>query len=122
MALNQHYTAGIQSPVWHQFLFKNKSTAVSTWLSHAAKILRNFKYAISTAQIIDAVLLARQIATLRQHTSMHRRLIRFFNSNFCEGKSDLIEFIKTKALIGNQRGNVPINQNSLPFQQIFMKN
>ncbi|MGB3198620.1 MAG: DUF5682 family protein [Saprospiraceae bacterium] len=120
LALNQHYTAGIQSPVWHQFLFKNKSTAVSAWLSHAAKILRNFKYAISTAQIIDAVLLARQIATLRQHTlPCIEDLLDSSIATFCEGKSDLIEFIKTKALIGNQRGNVPINQNSLPFQQIF---
>ncbi len=120
MALSKYYTAGISSPVWHQFLFEDRLEAISKWLTYAAIIFRNQNYTINTAQIIDAEILSRNIAYLRNHIlPCIEDMLDAAVATFCEGKEELINLIKDKAIVGNQIGVVPLDNSSLPFQIIF---
>lgn len=122
MALSKYYTAGISSPVWHQFLFEDRTEAISKWLTHAAIIFRKQNYSINTAQIIDAEILTRNIAFLRNHTlPCIDDMLDAAVATFCEGKEELINLVKEKAIVGIQIGQVPLDNSSLPFQIIFFE-
>ena len=65
LILNRSYSAGIESPVWSEALFKNPDTAIAYWMSKAAELLRQYEFNVSTAEVIDAQRLADQLAGLR---------------------------------------------------------
>lgn len=122
LALNNQYTAGIASPIWHHYLFMDQKHAVASWLSHTALLLRRNDFFVSTAQVIDAEVLALQLALIRRRILPNiDDLIDAAVCCFCEGKEDVIELIKSVAIIGDVKGDVPIHALSLPFQIEFFK-
>jgi hypothetical protein len=60
------YGAGVESPVWYELLWSNRSAVGAHWLGRAARLLRDEDAPISSAHVIEACRLADTLATLRE--------------------------------------------------------
>jgi hypothetical protein len=60
------YGAGVESPVWYELLWSNRSALGAHWLGRAARLLREEDAPISSAHVIEACRLADTLATLRE--------------------------------------------------------
>jgi len=122
LARRSGYGAGVISPAWYELLFQNRANATLSWMSQAAKLLRDEGLDASSAEVIDAIQLARTLATMRERTIAGLDELREAAVTvLCKGQAHLLELIEEKLVIGNVVGNVPENLASA-LQQDFEKN
>ncbi|MBK8954774.1 MAG: hypothetical protein IPM34_04355 [Saprospiraceae bacterium] len=120
LSLNQHYTAGIHSPQWHESMFENANGASEIFLSKAARVLRNSGLEISTAAIIDASVFALQLSNLRRLPNPGLdELLDAAKLHFVWGLPEKLEVFHEMILCGDTTGQLPLNQQTLPFVNQF---
>jgi len=66
LSFHSGYGAGVESPVWYELLWSNRSALGAHWLGRAARLLREEDAPISSAHVIEACRLADTLATLRE--------------------------------------------------------
>lgn len=122
LARRSGYGAGVISPAWYELLFQNRANATLSWMSQAAKLLRDEGLDASSAEVIDAIQLARTLATMRERTIAGLDELREAAVTvLCKGQAHLLDLIEEKLVIGDVVGNVPENLASA-LQQDFEKN
>lgn len=120
MSLNNGYSAGIVSPIWHEALFKNPKMAASSFLVHAIHQMRHEGAEISPAAAIEAERLANMLALIREipYPGIDE-LLESCLTVFNIGNSSSLDSIKEKILCGSIQGTVDLGDESLPFIRIF---
>ncbi|MBP7822055.1 MAG: hypothetical protein KA010_03975, partial [Saprospiraceae bacterium] len=103
------YGAGIKNPGWYHYKWQYPSDDGSIWITKVADLLRNkTNHPISTADIMECLRLAHQLATLRNHSE-----IKLHDMNdaavavFCGGNETSLKLIEDNLLIGEQIGVIP---------------
>ncbi|MEP7195482.1 MAG: DUF5682 family protein [Saprospiraceae bacterium] len=122
LALDKYYSAGVESPVWSQFIFKNPNLAISSWLSYASQQMRKNGFQISTAELIDCERLATELANLREMPIAGiEELLDACIAVIGKGDEKRIQLIKNEIVIGNKSGSLEINNESLPLIKEFQQ-
>ncbi|HRG69694.1 MAG TPA: DUF5682 family protein [Saprospiraceae bacterium] len=120
MSLNNGYSAGIISPIWHEALIENSKMASSGFLVHAVHQMRQEGMEISPAAAIEAERLANMLALLREiPVPGIDELLQSCLTVFNVGNSESLDRIKEKLLCGSVQGSVDLGKESLPFIRIF---
>jgi hypothetical protein len=60
------YGAGVESPVWYELLWQQRTALGEQWLTRAARLLRDEDVPVSSAHIIEACRLAEALAAVRE--------------------------------------------------------
>lgn len=128
LAAQSGYSAGVVAPAWYRLLFKgylkdqhpDKST--TEWLTHAARLLREKDFAVSSAHIIEAVRLADGLAVLR-NTALPgiEELREAAVTVLCNGAEKPLELIDRQLVIGDVLGAVPASLPVPPLKEDFEK-
>ncbi len=120
ISLENGYSAGIISPIWHEALFDSKQSASSQFLVKAVQLLRREGMDLSPSSAIDAELLSNNMALLRDLPSPG--IEELLDSSVCvfgKGNSEIIEWMKEKILCGEVTGRIELKNQSLPFVKSF---
>ena len=120
LTLISGYGAGVWSPGWYQHLWECRGDIAATWLTRVAHLLRDQDLTASTAQVIDAVKLARTLASLRD---LPLPGLAEFNDAvltvFCHADIKPMQLIFEKLIVGEDLGTVPAETPMLPIQRDF---
>lgn len=126
ISLENGYSAGIISPIWHEALFENTKTASSRFLVKAVQLLRREGLELSPSSAIDAELLANNMALLRDLPSpgieeLMESSICIFGKEFSLPSSGMnkLVWMKEKILCGEVTGQIELKSQSLPFIKKF---
>ncbi|MBK7408565.1 MAG: hypothetical protein IPJ40_11205 [Saprospirales bacterium] len=112
------YRAGVIAPAWYALLFSNRKNAVTRWMSQAARLLRAKDMDASAALVIDAVLLAENLAALRGRKAPGLDELREAAwSTICEGDVEKLALIEEKLIVGEAWGKVPSEIPQVPLQR-----
>ncbi len=112
------YGAGVRSPAWYDILWRHPQNAVQHWMAQAAQLMRREGLDTSTAQVIDAVMLAETLAQLRQRKlPALGDLIEAAQTLMLEGKT--LDLIEEQLVIGDRFGYIPDEVPLTPVQQDF---
>ena len=118
LASHTGYGAGVPAPAWYALLFQNRKNAVSRWMSKAARLLRSKDLDASSALVIDAVLLAENLAALRGRKAPGLDELREASwSTLCEGDDEKLTLIEEKLIVGETWGKVPSDIPQVPLQR-----
>jgi hypothetical protein len=114
------YGAGIYSPGWYEHQWKSIENVEISWLTKVANTLREKGMDISTAHVIEAFVLGRSLASLRNkyYVSLEE-LNEASLSVMCMGDGILLELIKKELIVGNKLGKVPSELPKVPLQEDF---
>ncbi|MBQ0986070.1 hypothetical protein KBZ10_16400 [Streptomyces sp. F63] len=118
--LSRHsgYGAGISSPGWYGHLFRSPDRPVERWMTKVARLLRDEDHPVSSADVIEAVRLARGLAALRgrplaglaEATDAVRAVM-------CEGSDVPLELVARRLVVGDALGAVPRAAPAVPLQR-----
>jgi hypothetical protein len=112
------YRAGVIAPFWYMLLFSNRPHAVTRWMTTAARLLRGADMDASSALVIDAVILAESLATLRGRKAPGLDELREAAwSTLCEGNPEKLALIEEKLIMGEAWGKVPGSIPLVPLQK-----
>ena len=118
LASHTGYRAGVIAPAWYALLFSNRKNAVTRWMSRAARLLRAKDLDASSALVIDAVLLAENLAALRGRKAPGLDELREAAlSTICEGDAEKLALIEEKLVVGEAWGKVPPEIPQVPLQR-----
>lgn len=123
LSFTSGYGAGIASPGWYDFLWQQKHGAGDSfaqlderWLTHVAHLLRQQDLVASSAEVIDAVRLARMLA---QINGRGQPGLDEFNqaasSVLCMGEAAPLALIRKEMIIGERLGQVPDETPAAPI-------
>lgn len=114
------YGAGIDSPGWYEHLWHHRRDPQLTarWLSRVGRLLRSRDLEASTAQVIDSVRLAEQLAAFRGRpipglVEMHEAAL----AVCCQGDRTALRLIEAELVVGDRLGGVPEGVARVPLQQ-----
>jgi len=116
------YGAGIYSPGWSEFQWKNPVDTEIKWLTKVAVSFRNEDFDISTAHVLESYRLAYALAAIRNKS--HITLEEINESTLtvmCMGDQIIFDFIREKIIIGEKIGQIPENLPKVPLQSDFLK-
>ncbi|MDF1864805.1 MAG: DUF5682 family protein [Saprospiraceae bacterium] len=116
------YGAGVISPAWYALLFQNRKDVTMRWMVKVARLFRKEDMDASAAHAIEAVRLAKTLATLRGLSipgidEMKEAAISIFGN----GDSAKMDLIEQKLIIGKAVGKVPSEIPVIPLQQDLLK-
>lgn len=118
LARSGGYAAGVDSPAWYELIFNSKSDSATRWLSKAARLLRKNGLDASTANVVEAVSLAKHLAAMRDISLPGlNELKEAALSTLCDGKEIKYELIESKLVIGNKVGRLPKNVPTVPLEK-----
>ncbi len=120
ISIENGYSAGIISPIWHEALFEHSQSASSRFLVKAVHLLRREGMDLSPSSAIDAELLANNMALLRDLPSPG--IEELLDSSVCvfgKGNSEVIHWMKEKILCGEVTGQIELKSQNLPFVKSF---
>lgn len=119
LAFSSGYGAGVASPAWYELIFKYpEKQRAERWLSQAAVLMRKEGLNASSAQVIDAVNLAQNLAILRgQSQTSLAELQESLISVFDEGSEDRLAWIHQQLIVGNKMGQIPADSPTFPLQK-----
>jgi len=118
LAMASGYAAGIRSPGWYGHLWQHTSDPVPSWLTKAARILRDQGQEASSASVIEAVRLSRSLAGMRGRPLPGLdETLESIQAVFCQGDPLPLDFLRTKLLVGDRLGELPEGLPVLPLQQ-----
>ena len=116
------YTAGVISPAWYEILFDKKEDASIRWLSKVARLLRKKDLQASSANTVEAVKLAHNLAALRgKGIAGIEELKEAGLTTFCHGDEEKYALIEEKLIVGDVVGRVPKKIPSVPLQKDLEK-
>ncbi len=114
------YGAGIDSPGWYGHSWNNPTDNGAIWLSHTAAVFRKNQIDISSAHIIESVLLANALAGIR---TLSRPGLKEFNEAtlavMCMGDPVFMQLIHRELIVGHELGQVPEGAPQVPIQKDF---
>ncbi|GAO05867.1 hypothetical protein TPA0598_01_02360 [Streptomyces lydicamycinicus] len=112
------YGAGIASPGWYGHLFSAPDRPVERWLTKVAGLLREEDYAVSSAQVIEAVRLAEGLATVRgRPLAGLTELDDAVRAVMGDGTDAPSSLIHDRLVVGEVLGEVPEDAPAVPLQQ-----
>lgn len=119
LAFRSGYGAGVASPAWYELIFQYpERERAERWLSLAASMLREEGLNASSAQVIDAVNLAQNLAILRgQSQASLAELQESLISVFDAGSEDRLTWIHQRLIVGDKMGQIPANSPTFPLQK-----
>ncbi len=118
LALNSGYGAGIVSPGWYHHLWETASAEVpARWLGQVATLLRQEGLLASTAQVIDGLRLSKMLAGIRARRIGLDELNEASVAVLCAGRSEPLDLIRTKLIISNRLGRVPVETPAVPLRR-----
>lgn len=113
------YGAGVVSPGWYRFLFQHDADAddfSARWLTHVARLMRAQGLNASSAEIIDAVRLAEQLAQLsgRGRPGLDE-MQQAARAVFCLGSDLPLRVVREQLIVGQVLGEVPDDMPAAPI-------
>ena len=124
LALASGYGSGIRSPGWYDHLWTQalqQTTPTESsimWLTQVAGLLRDEGMDTSSAHIIEAVRLAESLAALRGLALAGLpELTEATQAVLCFGRSEPLDLIQRKLIVGERMGRVPPDAPMTPLQR-----
>ena len=118
------YGAGIESPGWYEHLHKHHQQNSSVeelciaWMIRIAHLLRKEGFGCSSAHVIEAVKLARDLASLRQLTIPSlAEMLDAAKAVMTEGNSQPLDVIRQQLVVSNRLGSLPEDVPQLPLEK-----
>lgn len=112
------YGAGVHCPGWYDHLWGCEKDVLERWLARAAKLIRSKDIDCSSAHVIEATRLARNLAGFRGRPLPDLADISdATRSVFCYDNDAPIKLIERDLLISERIGEVPEDAPAVPLQQ-----
>ena len=123
LSMASGYGAGIASPGWYDFLWRQKLSdgdiahqLAERWLSHVAQLLRKQDLNASPAEVIDAVRLSQMLAHLNGRGQPGlEEFNQAASAVLCMGEAAPLALIRKEMIIGDRLGQVPENTPAAPI-------
>ena len=117
LATASGYGAGVVAPGWCAHLWETpRQDIASRWLARIAAALRHEGHFVSTASLIDAERLARNLAALRDRPAPgFEELREAAIAGLCFGEALVWEIVSRRLLIGADVGAIPANAPLAPL-------
>ncbi len=120
LSLNRSYTAGIESPVWSELIFKNSNTAIAQWLAMLAREFKELDIIIPPSDLIDCHRMATELSMLRQIPLPGiEELLDSAISVIAKGEAQRLDFIKNRIIKGHKTGKVELQADTLNLIREF---
>ncbi|ORW52295.1 DUF5682 family protein [Mycolicibacterium peregrinum] len=116
LAAASGYGAGVRSPGWYQHAFLERDRPVETWLTLAARALRDHDIFVSSAHVIEGVRLANALAAMRGRA--HPGLSEVNEATeavLCEGSDTRFRLIVRELVVGERLGSIPEHLPMVPL-------
>ena len=116
------YGAGVHSPEWYHMLWEGKNNLVTSWMTRAARLMREHQLDVSSAHAIEAVRLAETLAALRGHP--HPGLEEMDEAALtvmCFGEEAPMRLVRKQMIVGSRMGQIPQDAPVVPIQQDLAK-
>jgi hypothetical protein len=121
------YGAGVNSPGWYHHLWEKSLSKTSgqddlvvSWLTLAARTLRDQGYDVAPASVIDGVRLVNSLASIRNSPKPSLDdMSETIQTLFCFGDQMPMALLRDKMLINDRLGTVPSSLPKSPLQQDF---
>ncbi|MGA5541870.1 DUF5682 family protein [Mycobacterium sp. NPDC051198] len=116
LAAASGYGAGVRSPGWYQHAFLERDRPVETWLTLAARALRDHDIFVSSAHVIEGVRLANALAAMRGRA--HPGLSEVNEATeavLCEGSDTRFGLIVRELVVGERLGSIPEHLPMVPL-------
>jgi hypothetical protein len=118
LALASGYGAGVTSPAWYSHLFAAPGDVVTTWLTGAARLLREEDLDAPPASVVDAVRLAGALSALRGRAAAGLDEVMDAARAVLTGGSDVpLAIIAERLVVGDALGQVPAGVPMVPLQR-----
>jgi hypothetical protein len=118
LSVETGYGAGIASPGWYHHLWETPASEVpSRWLVRVAALLREEGLLASTAQVIDALRLSDMLAGMRGRSVGLEELNEASVAVLCAGRTEPLNLIRQKLIVGERMGSVPPEVPAVPLQR-----
>jgi Family of unknown function (DUF5682) len=116
LAAASGYGAGITSPGWYHHLFTAPDKTIERWMTRVAGVLRAHDLPVSSAHVIEAVRLARALATLRgRPLAGLAEVSEATRAVLCEGDEVAAAFVTRDLVVGELLGSVPDEAPPVPL-------
>ncbi|MFN7326412.1 MAG: DUF5682 family protein [Chitinophagales bacterium] len=120
LGMESGYGAGIAAPGWSECWWEHPDQPGAYWLSKVATCFRNHRLDVSSAQVMDALQLARQLAEIRQLPFPGLEEYNEATTTvLCMGQQSMLEWVRTEVIVGNKMGKVAEKLQLLPLQIDF---
>ena len=118
LALRSGYGAGVTSPAWYHHLFTEPGDVVTTWLTGAARLLREEDMDAPPASVIDAVRLAETLAALRGRALAGLdEVLDAARAVLTHGSDVPLALVADRLIVGHVLGEVPPEVPMVPLQR-----
>lgn len=118
LARESGYGAGIASPGWYSHVWQSHAAPVATWVTQAARHMRDMGLDASSASVIEAIRLADTLAALRErHTPGLHEINEALLTVLCHGEGGALALIRRRLEIGDVIGSVPAHSQLVPLQR-----
>lgn len=113
------YGAGIDSPGWYEFLWRQSGESrAAGWLARVARLLREEDLDCSSAHVIQGIRLAETLAALRQRPAPGlAELNEASVTVLCHGEAAPLKLIEKRLSVGEKLGGVPQAVPAVPLQR-----
>jgi Family of unknown function (DUF5682) len=116
LAAASGYGAGITSPGWYHHLFTAPDKTIERWMTRVAGVLREHDLPVSSAHVIEAVRLARALATLRgRPLAGLAEVTEATKAVMCDGGDVAAAFVTRELVAGELLGSVPDDAPPVPL-------
>ena len=120
LAMRSGYGAGIASPGWYEYLWRNEVPGQRAigWFARIARLLREHELDCSSAHLIEASRLADTLAALRERPAPG--LVELNEATLtviCNGDDAPMRLIGEALMIGDTLGSVPSTVPTVPLQR-----
>jgi hypothetical protein len=120
LAMRSGYGAGIASPGWYEYLWRNgdRDSRAVGWFARVARLMREHELDCSSAHLIEAARLADALAALRERPAPGlAELNEATQTVICNGDDAPMRLIAERLLIGDALGSVPSTVPTVPLQR-----
>lgn len=123
-SLASGYGAGVAAPGWYEHVFRHHEQGAArqdlaiVWLAQVARLLRKHGFDCSSAQLIDAVHLAQQLAELRGLPLPGlAEMCDAARAAMTGGRQQPLQLIEQELIVGTRLGQLPDYVPSTPLEQ-----
>lgn len=118
LARQSGYRAGVVSPAWYEQLASGDPEVPTRWMIAVARLMRENDLDTSSAHVIEAVRLARDLAALRGRALPGLlELDEAVQAVICAGDTAPMELVRRQLVIGERLGRVPADAPAPPIQR-----
>jgi hypothetical protein len=116
LSYHSGYGAGISSPGWYHHVFYSEDQTAERWLVSVARLMREERYPVSSAQLIDTARLAETLAQLRGRPAPGLpELTEAVRAILCDGRDEPLALIGRELIVGDVLGTVPADTPTVPL-------